>query len=710
MTELRYDIVAVGENQLRAVIRGIEGEILGSNKRMTAQIRASGGGGGRRPRALVGGASAEQKAVARAAISEDAKVWREKERQAKRFAKIEIEAYAKVDRERVAGIKREQAAREKLATSMSRGVATSVVRSVGGVVRAGGQVASVVGGLAIASALHDQMQVQAGASRVANQGGRPDLKGQLATQAQTIAGFTGEQSLGALDQFVQKSGDLKAGMAAWQMMGKVALATSSDITEVGEAAGAAFNAIAQDTKDPVEQLRILEDVMKTLATQGNMGSVEMRDFAVELPKLAAAARRFGGDSGSSLKMMGALTQLAVKRGGATDAAEAGTSVMRFTDDLIKDGKAKKGRPGLNVFTDSTNTKLRDPGEIIGDIMSSTHGDLTKIGTMFGQRGMRALSGVSGTYMDAYNGAEKTQKGSGDAAGRAAILAALKEFTGAGSEGFDEKVKSRMADPDIQLTEAVKAFNVAIGTELMPALTKLLPQFTALAPAAKEVTESLVTFVQYLSQNPFEGVGALIAAKITADLGQAALGEVAKKAIATQLGMAGGVVVTTAIVTVTVLEMMMADSVLSANKKLNTMDAADAAVRASARKELDETGKLSPQTRAQLESVQKQEERRLTGKEFNDPLKHMDTGRVLLNNFSGGLTGPTVFDEGSVTSSADNKRQGQNMDSFTETVRLLAEATDRQNKATDALAEATGNFRRGTSDPPSPTRTHPIVGR
>jgi hypothetical protein len=718
--ELRYDITAVGQQQIRAVIRGVEQEILSSNKRMTSAIRGtgSGGAGGGRPRALgAGGAvssatkDAERaaKASSLAQIREDKRVWAEKERNVRRFAQIEVRAYEDVANKRLRAAEKEAKERSKLIQSVGNGAGRTVSGSIGGMARFGMGAATLAGGLAIGSALHDQMQVQAYASRVANQGQRPDMKGQLATQAQGLAGFTGEEALSALDQFVQKSGDLKAGVDAWQMIGKVSLATSSDITEVGNAAGSAYNSIAQGTKDPIERLKILKDVMETLAVQGNIGSVEMRDFAAELPKLAAASRRFGGDSGSSLKMMGALTQLAVKKGGATDAAEAATSVMRFTDDLIKDGRTKKGKPGLDVFTDKTNTKLRDPADIIADIMDKTGGDLTKIGGMFGMRGMKALSGVSPAYMDAFNEAEKTKKGTGKAAGRTAIGLALGEFTGASMDDaeLDKRAKLRLDDPDLQIKEAAKAFNVAIGTDLMPVLTKLIPQFTALVPTVADMTAQLVAFVQFLSENPYAGIGAIIAGKITADLAQAAIGEGVKKAMATSLGMQGGLIIGSAVMTVMALEMIMASREMDANKRLNAMDKNEADIRETARAELDNTGRLSPETKARLVAVKEQEERRIGGKQFNDPLKGVSAPRELLNDFTFGLTGPTAFNEQTVTNTVDHKRGEENSKALDATSALLDAAAAKLNLAADKIADASGKFRMGTSDP---ARTTPIVGR
>lgn len=543
--ELRYDITAVGQNQIRAVIRGVESEILASNKRMTTAIRGTGGPGRSRPMTS-GSASGQAQAASRAAISEDAKVWKEKERQAKRFAQIEIQAYEKVARERLAGLKKEEAVRDRLSRSMARGFGRTVSNSVTGMARVGAGAASVAGGIIIGSALNDQAQVQAGASRVANQGMRPDLKPKIAKESQNIKGFTGEESIDALDQFVQKTGDLEAGMGAWKMLGELAIATSTDFKDMGNAAGTAYNFISDSVKDPIERLNQLKDVMTVLAVQGNMSTVEMRDLAPELGKISAAARRFGGDPIVMMKKLAAMGQLAVKRGGATDAAEETTSIGRFVDDLVKDSGSKKAKKNgfVDPFTDKTHTKLRDPVEIVTGIMEKTQGNQGKIGAMFGVRGQRALSGLGNVWQQAHDDAEKKKKGTGNAAGAAAIAGGVGELVGAHKD-IKGAANERYGDLDIQIKETTKAFNNAVGTQLLPVVVKLIPTFTELVPAVTSVAAQLARFAEWFAGNPLEGLGSVVLGKIIADLSMAGIGAGVKATLiamleATRAGGGGGV--------------------------------------------------------------------------------------------------------------------------------------------------------------------------
>jgi len=524
MANLQYDITVVGANQIRSVIRGVEAEILASNKRMTAGIRGTSGAGAGRPKLGTGNAgsgAAEAKALSRVRITEEEKVARARERLHARFVAFEGTEIERITRQRLAALDKERAARTRLAESMAKGVGTAVHNTA----RTAMMGATVIGGALIASALHDQIGIQAGASRVANQGMRPDLKNQIAKESQNQRGFTGEESINALDQFVQKSSDVEGALSQWKMLGVLANATSTSFEDMGNAGGRVWRLLSESVKDPLERAKQFKDVMTTIAVQGNMETVEARDLAPVLGKVTSATRRYGGDPIQSLKELLALGQLSVSKGGATDAAEETTSLGRFTDDMIKDASGKKGKKnkGFNPFTDDTQSALKSPVAMALDIMDRTHGDLTKISGYAGVRGQRVVSGIQSTYMGAYREAEKIKKGSGEAAGHAAVMASVKPLINA-TKDINAADDLRNADPDKQFIEATKQFNRAIGEQLLPAVTKLIPKFVELVPAATYLTGELVKFVNALADNPIEGIGVLILGKITADIAAAGIGK------------------------------------------------------------------------------------------------------------------------------------------------------------------------------------------
>jgi hypothetical protein len=85
----------------------------------------------------------------------------------------------------------------------------------------------------------------------------------------------------------------------------------------------------------------------------------------------------------------------------------------------------------------------------------------------------------------------------------------------------------MSDPDMQFKEALKEFNAAIGERLLPALTKAIPQFERLIPVLSELAEKAAGAAGWLAENPFKGIGAIIAAKVVMDLAAAKIGDAIK---------------------------------------------------------------------------------------------------------------------------------------------------------------------------------------
>jgi hypothetical protein len=332
---------------------------------------------------------------------------------------------------------------------------------------------------------------------LANQAGTPEIKDQLAKEALGVRGFSGEETLAAMSGFVTKTGDLTAARGAIQGLADLSLATGTDFGEMGEAAGQAFNVIRDTIKDPKEQLAALAEVMSTIAGQGNLGAVEIRDMATELAGLGAATRSFKGGPVELLKSMGAIAQASVARGGAKDAAEATTAVTRFAADVTKRPaqKALKGL-GIDVFADKGKTQLKDPREIMADILAKTGGDMTQIEEVLNVESAKALRGFSPLFLEA----ERNRKATGQGpTGKEALFAEFQRFTGANlsPEEIQKRAASRLEDPDLQFSEAAKQFNEAVSKDLLPALTKLVPEFVKLTPALGDLFNAIARLLRLL---------------------------------------------------------------------------------------------------------------------------------------------------------------------------------------------------------------------
>lgn len=473
----------------------------------------------------------------RALLQQYNKRVRQEERDAKRRAR-EAEQAAKAA----------QASRRRFADSAFGVVGNSVKGTLGAVGTFGGAALGLGGGFAAAGAIQSVMSESAAASKLANSGGDPGLKGQLLKEAQQVRGYTGAEVLSAMQGFSEKTGDLDAARAVVKDLGPLALATATDFGAMGEAAGQAFNVIKDTVKDPIERLKAVNDVMRTLAAQGNLGAVEIKDMVTELAGLGAATRKFEGGPAGLIKTMGAMAQASVARGGSSSPAEATSAVSRFADDIVKNTNDAFTKAGIERYADpGKNTKLRAPEEIMLDVLQKTGGDLGKVNDLFGIMAARAVGGFSPLYNEAEAANERLDKKDprrlkkGEA-GRAAVRAEFAAFRDASisDKEIKERADSRLADADLQFKEVLKEFNSRIGSELLPVLAKLIPQFAKLMPYVERAATVFGKMVEAFAEDPFEGLAKIVAAKLAFDTTVAALGSTAERLKDAMVGAADSV--------------------------------------------------------------------------------------------------------------------------------------------------------------------------
>jgi hypothetical protein len=541
---LRYDISITGEQNVRRALASVEQQFVRHNRNMARQLGATGG-------SRAGRVGDETAKLARAAEALDRQrsralgtQYRQKEKLEQRshtqaLKNIERETKARqrasesLDRQRSRALmaqyrseerraRQDQASRRKFFEGAFGKVGSSVRGSLSAVGQLGSAALGLGGGFAVAGAIQTQMAEGAMASKLANQAGDPSLKGQLLKESRGVKGFTGEEVLGAMSGFVGKTGDLNAARGLMQDLSKLALATGTDFGEMGEAAGQAFNVIRDTITDPKEQLKAVNDVMRSLAKQGNLGAVEIKDMVTELAGLGAATRKFEGGPVGLIKTAGAMAQAAVARGGAASADEATSAVTRFSDDIIKNTGGAFDKAGINRFTDSSKTKLRGPQDLMLDILEKTGGDLTKVNDMFGIYAQRAVGGFAPLYTEA----EKKQKGSG----RAAVKAEFDKYANATMSDADisRGANSRLDDADLKFKEVLKDFNTQVGGTLLPIITELIPKFADLIPHAERLAVYIGRLVEEFAKDPIGGVAKLAAAKLAFDIAASSAGNAAKR--------------------------------------------------------------------------------------------------------------------------------------------------------------------------------------
>lgn len=574
---LVYEIATTGQDQLRSVLRGVEREAAASDKRQERQRTSTAKAGARERAGLMHGPGRREQMAAirqteraqlqatrqaeRAQATANARIMREQaaarrvqqrqvdlairteERARIRSERNLARARESLDRQRSRSLLKLHNESERAATRLSSGrrrfagrISEGMARSVGGaagtVATLGATAVGVAGGFASAEALRERASVQRRASALANASGDPSIKGQLADEAERVKGFSGTETLGAMQAFVGKTGDLDAARGAIQDLGKLALATDSEFESLGETAGNAFNVIADAIDDPAQRLAALKKVMAGWAGQGNIGAVELKDLAQFGGRLGASTRKFAGDPSDLLIKMGAMAQAAVRAGGASDASEATTGVARFAADLTKKPAQKAlAAMDLDIFagpgkkgSKEYQSKLKDPAQIIAMILEKTKGSLPA-----NEDVVNAESGkVLGGFADLYNKAEQKKKGTG----RQAVLNEFKRYENAAISGtaVEQQAASRLSDPDVQLKEAAKVFNDAVGRELAPVAVQLAHTFAELVPVAATAARMLGKFIHILTESPATGIGLLIGAAIVKDIATAGIGSLIKTAV------------------------------------------------------------------------------------------------------------------------------------------------------------------------------------
>lgn len=541
---LQYEISASAE-PLKRVLRGVEQEAKAANRRMGREQSAMFGPS--RRDAVAARRYEEQLAKSSAKAQESLDRQRSRailanvraeERERLRADRSVARAAEQLDRQRSRGLmqqfreqeraqSRTSAAHDRIRLGAARTVVGGIGSGIGTVAKVGGAAAGLFGGFAVASALEQKFALSRQAALLANQAGDPSLKGQLAKEALNVQGFTGQETLGAMSGFVGKTGDVDAARKIIGDLGKLSLVTGADFTQMGEAAGNAFNVLRTTIDDPKQRLEELRGVMQTLAAQGAMGTIEIKDMASVLSKMGASTHMFQGGSGGLLREVGALGQLAAQTGGAADAAEAATALARLPTDIVEHRKRFEAL-GVHVLAKGSKTKLADPTEILLQTLEKTGGDLTKTGGLFNKESLHVLQGVLPFYTEAEDKNAKlpaAQRQKAGVAGRTALLAEVNRYRGAdyGAGELDKQYNSMLSEETTQVTENMKKLNDAIGTKLAPVVTELVPKITEAIPTIGKLAEGTAKVAEYLLDNPIKGVGAVIAASVAKDVASAGLG-------------------------------------------------------------------------------------------------------------------------------------------------------------------------------------------
>lgn len=319
----------------------------------------------------------------------------------------------------------------------------------------------------------------------ARNGKRVD-KRELMEQALSVGKATGTDANAAIEgliKFAGKTGDLATGREILKDLAIYSKATGTNMDDMVDAAGDVSSALG-DVPNKGDKIRL---VMRSIAAQGKLGAVEMKDLASQMAKLAANATQIEGDVGENITLLGAFAQEARQRGGASSATMAATSVAGLIGTFKTPARA-------NAFTAATGKEvfnkqgmLRNPEELVIEALRAKGMDPKGFKKIFANvQGARAVEGFASIYRQA----------GGGAAGEKAVR-----------EEFDRLKKAAMSDVEIMesfrramsTSEAqANVFNnsmretaLSLQTTLQPTMLELAPRFAEIAASGAKVVDWLV---------------------------------------------------------------------------------------------------------------------------------------------------------------------------------------------------------------------------
>jgi len=478
---------------------------------------------------------------------------REAARVADREAKTVANAKTSLDRQRSAALfqqhkeesRRAREIQERRATFIKSTVgngAGRVVRGLAAVGTAGIAAAGIGGGAIAAASISQAMRLDEATRRLSIAG-----RGQGEAGADPVrmrrsfmrlgleTGVDPEQIAAGAGKFVAKTGDLATATANMRNFAITAQATGASIEDIASA-GADLS-----EKFGIKSTEDMGKALAVLAMQGKKGAFELKDMAEQFPEMAAAAQRAGMKGVGGMRTLGGLAQIARQSTGS--GSEASTALqMMLTQLVTKSDKLKSGEAlggeKVNVFEGGDPTKnARDIPTVLAEIVSRSKGNKQKLAKLFDIRGTRAMSPLIQEYQrtsEATNGTASQKQ----EAGKKAVLKYI-ENASAGSGDWSEverDAKDAMKSFSVQINMAKQALMDALQSQLMPSIVRLIPVLSQLVPVVSTLVRVLVGLATFLAENPFTGLGAMLATSIAYEVGKAQLAGLLESAMRKSLGL------------------------------------------------------------------------------------------------------------------------------------------------------------------------------
>lgn len=462
---------------------------------------------------------------------------KERERSAREFEKIE--QYKMRVRQRsaeMAGRYAEQearaeiTARERAARAMGAH-AGRVGSSLGSMAGMAGTALSIGGGFALADIAGKQLSSEKSAALLLNSatvGGQGpagyDTRRVLAEAGQVSkeTGVDKGELIDAVRTYVARAGADKFGSAMGNMgfFAQLSKATGTDLQSITGAAG-----ILQAQNKGLSQ-KDMQQMLLDLMEQGKQGAVEISDLASLSGSLGSTRGLYQGSVTDNQRKLLALAQ--VTRTEGSSAEEAAIAVKDLGTEAVSKAGKRDAPAWLRGAVDSKTGLIKGgPEKLIEAALMGTGGNLGQLSEVFGARGVKAFQRLAPIFNAAGGGAK----------GLAAVHAEMDPLLNAkGSQSqLAGQFATVMQTPAERLHAAWEKLVVTTGDRLEPMLEKLADKIPDLADKFSSLVEAGGKLAEFFLDNPFAGIGAVIAASTAKEIASAALGSTIEKALASSLG-------------------------------------------------------------------------------------------------------------------------------------------------------------------------------
>ncbi len=270
----------------------------------------------------------------------------------------------------------------------------------------GGRGTAVIGaGMAVGlkNAAEQAMKTEHALASIANTAGvgNDKFKGTVGSWKTELIGLSQEtnQLQGDLTRgfgtLVSKGLDPSKALSLIKPIGHAALATGSDVDELGKSLYATYDNLKVPLADADKALEVM-------AKAGNEGAFELKDMATYFPQLTASAQQLGMKGTDGVASLGAALQIALK--GAGDPAEAAGNMKNFMAKLSSPETVKNFKKfGVNYQAEMKKAiQSGDPMLYFTELVQrTTKGDRLKLGQLFGDMQVQNFLTPMLTNLDEY---------------------------------------------------------------------------------------------------------------------------------------------------------------------------------------------------------------------------------------------------------------------------------------------------------------------